>query len=292
MPLTKKIRVGETEIAILLLPDQNDYICLTDMARFKDNDPADIIAHWMRNRNTLEYLGLWETLHNPDFKPTEFEGFRSEAGLHSFTMSPKKWIDGTNAIGIVSKSGRYGGTFAHKDIAFSFGMWLSPTFELYVVKEYQQLRERESNPLIRQWDVKRILSKTNYHLHTEAIKENIIPRLTATGRAERLVYATEADILNLALFGCTAKDWEEANPTLAGKMNVRDAASINQLVVLANMESYNSEMIKQGIPRGQRFVTLRRMAEEQLHLLDRSNAEQNFRKLESDEDTDRERSRN
>ncbi len=292
MSPTKKIKVGETEIAVLLMPDQNDYICLTDMARFKNNDPADIIANWMRNRNTLEYLGLWETLHNPGFKPTEFEGFRSEAGLHSFTMSPKKWIVGTNAIGIVSKSGRYGGTFAHKDIAFSFGMWLSPAFELYVVKEYQQLREREDNPLLRQWDVRRILSKTNYHLHTEAIKENIIPLITAMGREERLVYATEADLLNLALFGCTAKDWEEANPTLVGKMNVRDTASINQLVVLSNMESYNSEMIKQGIPRGQRFSVLRRMAEEQMHLLDRNNAEQNFRKLELDGDSDKKSSLN
>ncbi len=289
MPPTKKIRVGETEIAVLLLPDQNDYICLTDMVRAKGGDAraADIIKNWIRSRTTIEFLGTWELLYNPNFKVVEFDHFRKEAGLPTFTMSVSNWVERTHAVGIVSKSGRYGGTYAHKDIAFEFGSAISPVFKLYLIKEYQLLKEREDNPLIRQWDVKRILSKTNYHLHTEAIKENIIPHLTATGWEERLVYATEADLLNLALFGCTAKDWEEANPTLAGKMNVRDTASINQLVVLANMESYNSEMIKHGILRGERFRILHRMAEEQLRLLDKSNAEQNFRKLESDGDSER-----
>lgn len=267
----------------MLQGKEDDYICLTDMARYKDKERTDyIIQNWLRSRSTIEYLGVWEQLNNPNFNPIEFDGFRNEAGSNSFTLTPKQWVDKTNAIGIKSKAGRYGGTYAHKDIAFNFGMWLSPTFQLYVVKEYQRLKQEESNPLIQQWDVKRILAKTNYLLHTDAIKENIIPRLSISKKKEYIIYADEADMLNLALFGYTAKDWVEANPELSKKLNMRDTASINQLVVLSNMESYNSEMIKNGIPRDVRFNVLHRMAKEQLQSLDKNNAEYRFRKLSND----------
>lgn len=276
----RKITVQDTEI-LILTGKGDDFICLTDMARFKGSEPSLVISHWMRNINTLEYLGVWETLHNPNFKPTEFGRFKNEAAYNSFTMSPKKWIESTNAIGIVSKSGRYGGgTFAHKDIAFQFGMWLSPTFQLYVVKEYQSLKEQENNPLTLQWNVKRILSKTNYQLHTDAIKDNLLPTLSIEKQKEYLVYADEADMLNLALFGCRAKDWAESNPALAlQNLNIRDTASINQLVVLANIESFNSELIKRNIAREERFSILQKMAHEQLSSLEAHNAESNFRKL-------------
>ena len=280
----KKIKVNGTEISVLFQANENDYICLTDMARYKDLKRTDyIIQNWMRSRSTIEYIGVWEQINNPDFNSIEFDGFRKESGLNNFTLTPKQWIEKTNAIGIVSKAGRYGGTYAHKDIAFNFGMWLSPTFQLYIVREYQRLKEAENNPLIQQWDVKRILSKTNYQLHTDAIKENIIPKLTISKTKERIIYANEADMLNLALFGYTAKDWEEANPELAKKLNMRDTASINQLVVLSNMESYNSEMIKNGIARDVRFSALHRMAKEQLQSLDRHNAEYRFRKISSND---------
>ena len=284
MSPTKKIKVNGTEISVLFQANENDYICLTDMARYKDLKRTDyIIQNWMRSRSTIEYIGVWEQINNPDFNSIEFDGFRKESGLNNFTLTPKQWTEKTNAIGIVSKAGRYGGTYAHKDIAFNFGMWLSPTFQLYIVREYQRLKEAENNPLIQQWDVKRILSKTNYQLHTDAIKENIIPKLTISKTKERIIYANEADMLNLALFGYTAKDWEEANPELAKKLNMRDTASINQLVVLSNMESYNSEMIKNGIARDVRFSALHRMAKEQLQSLDRHNAEYRFRKISSND---------
>lgn len=275
----KKFTAEETPISVLLLPNDEDYISLTDMAKYRDNDPFAVIGHWMRNRATIEYLGVWEMIHNPNFNPTEFGRFREESGFNAFTMSPKKWIESTNAKGIISKSGRYGGTFAHKDIAFNFGMWLSPTFQLYIVKEYQQLKANENNPLALQWNVKRILSKTNYQLHTDAIKSNIIPQLSTSKLKESLVYATEADMLNIILFGCTARDWEVANPELATKFNMRDTASINQLVVLSNMESYNAELIKQGVSRQDRFTILKKMAEEQVRLLDKQNTEHRFKKM-------------
>lgn len=276
----KKITVNKIEISILLQNNEEDYICLTDMVRFEDGE--DHIRNWMRNKNTLEYLGIWETINNPDFKGVEFDRFLNQAGLNRFNMTPKKWIEATNAIGIISKSGRNGGTYAHKDIAFEFGAWLSPAFKLYLIKEYQRLKQAENNPLIQQWDVKRLLSKTNYQIHTDAIKDNIIPRLSISKAKEYIIYANEADMLNLALFGYTAKDWEEANPELSKKLNMRDTASINQLIVLSNMESYNSELIKNNIPRDIRFNALHRMAKEQLRALDKSHAEQRFRKLSSD----------
>lgn len=287
MAKTKKITVQSTEISVRLNGREDDYISLTDMARYKDNDPFAVIGHWMRNRNTLEYLGAWEILHNPNFKPTEFDRFMNEAGFNSFTMSPKKWIDNTNAIGIQSKAGRYGGTYAHKDIAFNFGMWLSPVFQLYIVKEYQRLKETESNPLVEQWDIKRLLSKTNYTLHTDAIK-SVIPKLKLSKFRERMFYADEADMLNIILFGCTAEDWREANPELARKgLNVRDTATINQLIVLSNIEAMNSELIKQGVERKKRMMFLHRVAKEQLSVLDKNNIEQKFRKLSSSDEAKR-----
>ena len=282
MPTPKKINANGTEISVLLQGNENDYICLTDMARYKDKLRTDyIIQNWLRSRSTIEYLGVWEQLHNPNFNPIEFDGFRNQAGLHSFSLTPKEWVQKTNAIGLYAKAGRYGGTYAHKDIAFNFGMWLSPTFQLYVVKEYQQLKEEQSNPLLQHWDVKRILAKANYTLHTDAIKKIIIPQLTIEKKKEGIIYASEADMLNLALFGYTAKDWEEANPELAKKLNMRDTASINELVVLSNMESLNSELIKQGMPRDVRYDVLHHMAEEQLKVLNEQNAEYRFKKLTS-----------
>ena len=234
---------------------------------------------WLRNKNTIEFLGIWEQLNNPDFNSPEFEGIKNNAGLNRFIISVKQWIDKTNAIGIMAKAGRYGGTYAHKDIAFEFGSWISPTFKLYLIKEYQRLKEQESSSLSLEWDMKRLLSKTNYTLHTDAIK-SMIPKLGLSKYKERLVYATEADMLNIILFGCTAKDWEEANPELAKKnMNVRDTATINQLVVLSNIESINSELIKQGQPRNLRMSFLHKVAKEQLAALDSKNIEHKFRKL-------------
>ena len=219
-----KLSVQDTDITIISF-NENDYISITDIAKYKSDDPAAVIGNWMRNRNTIEFLGIWESLYNPLFKPTEFERFKEESGYNSFTLSPKKWIEATQAIGITSRSGRYGGTYAHKDIAFSFAMWLSPAFQLYCVKELQRLKSEESNPLIEQWNVKRILSKTNYQIHTDAIKNVVIPQLSVAKQKESLVYASEADMLNIALFGCTARQWEEQNPQHAGKLNMRDLAS-------------------------------------------------------------------
>ena len=278
MNTSKKITVQSTEISVLIGKNDNDYISLTDMV--KANDEEDLIRNWMRNKNTLEYLGVWESLNNPNFKGVEFDTFMKEAGLNRFNMTPRKWIEATNAIGIVSKAGRNGGTYAHKDIAFNFGMWISPTFQLYIVKEYQRLKEQESDPLSLEWNAKRILSKTNYTLHTDAIKNVIIPKMGIEAIKHGIIYATEADMLNIILFGCKAKEWAQANPNLASKgINLRETASINQLVVLSNMESTNSEMIKQGVPRKQRFEILHKMAKEQLKVLDTNNIEQRFRKI-------------
>lgn len=285
MAKTRKIIVQSTEISVLLTGKEDDYICLTDMVKGKGGAgrAADIIKNWIRNRSTIEFLGTWELLYNPNFKVVEFDHFKKEAGLPTFTMSVANWVEKTNAIGIVSKSGRYGGTYAHRDIAFEFGAAISPAFKLYLIKEYQRLKEAESNPLIGQWDVKRLLSKTNYTLHTDAIK-SMIPKYGLSKLKQKLIYATEADMLNLIVFGCTAEDWREANQTLARKgLNIRDTASINQLVVLSNIESMNSELIKQGVVRNERMVCLHRIAKEQLSVLDKNNIEQKFRKLSGDE---------
>lgn len=257
-----KINVQHTAITLLKVNEQ-DYISLTDIARHKSDDPTAVIGNWMRNRNTIEYLGVWEILYNPGFKPLEFEGFRSEAGLNAFTLSPQKWINTTGAIGIVSRSGRYGGTFAHKDIAFKFASWISVEFELYLVKEFQRLKEQEQAQI--GWNAKRELSKINYRIHTDAIRQNLIPQEITPAQASR-IYANEADVLNMALFGMTALEWRDKHPGLKG--NIRDYASINELICLSNMESLNAVFIQDDIPQRERLIRLNRIAIQQMQVLE------------------------
>ncbi|MBN1967827.1 MAG: KilA-N domain-containing protein [Candidatus Delongbacteria bacterium] len=263
-----KLNVNELEV-VLYKQDEEEYISLTDMAKFRDSERTNyIIQNWMRTRNTIEFLGLWEELRNPHFKSIEFDAFKNEAGSNSFTLTPKKWIEATNSIGIISKSGRYGGTYAHKDIAFEFASWLSPTFKLYLITEYQRLKEVETNQYNLEWNVKRILSKTNYHIHTDAVKNFIIPEKNYEKDKEWIAYAEEADLLNVALFNCTAKDWGDANPDLAKKsMNIRDIASINELAILSNLESLNAQMIKEQVDKSVRFTKLKEIAIYQLKVL-------------------------
>ncbi|MBR2298170.1 MAG: KilA-N domain-containing protein [Bacteroidales bacterium] len=281
---TSIMNVQGIEIALTTI-NEEDFICITDIVKAKGGDAraADIIKNWIRNRSTIEFLGTWETLYNPNFKVVEFDHFRKEAGLPTFTMSVSNWIEKTGAIGIVSKAGRYGGTYAHKDIAFEFCSAISPMFKLYVIKEYQRLVELERSELALSWNVKRLLSKANYHIHTDAIKNVILPKLNISQMKQGLVYASEADLLNMVLFDCTAKQWQEANPELAKTINIRDTATINQLIVLSNIESLNAELIKQGVSKEDRFTILRRTAEEQLAVLISRNAEQNFAKLASED---------
>jgi hypothetical protein len=257
-----KITVQKTDITIISV-NEKDYASLTDIAKFKTDDPAAVIANWMRNRNTLEYLGIWEILYNPDFKPLEFEGFRKNAGLNAFTLSPQKWIEATGAIGIFSKSGRYGGTYAHKDIAFKFASWISVEFELYFIKEFQRLKDEEQKQL--GWNAKRELAKINYHIHTDAIHRNLIPN-TLTPQQVSFVYADESDVLNVALFGITAKQWRVANPDKKG--NVRDYATINQLICLSNMENINAVLIDEGIAQKERLCKLNTIAIQQMSILE------------------------
>ncbi len=261
-PKMAKITVQNTNITIINV-DGEDYVSITDLARHKSDDPTAVIGNWMRNRNTIEFLGIWESLYNPDFKPLEFEGFRKEAGLNAFTLSPKKWIETTNAIGLISKSGRYGGTYAHKDIAFKFASWISVEFELYIVKEFQRLKAEEQRLI--GWSAKRELSKINYRIHTEAIKQNLIPA-EVTKDQSSVIYANEADVLNVAMFGVTAKQWREANPDLKG--NIRDYASVNELICLSNMESLNAVFIEQGLPQSERLIKLNQIAIHQMRVLE------------------------
>ncbi len=264
MVKNKTIQVKGSEITIFQ-GEFYDYISLTDLAKYKDTEHTDdIIKNWMRNRNTLELLGFWETLYNPDFKPVEFDGFRKQAGLNSFVMTPKKWIESTNAIGIISKSGRYGGTFAHKDIAFEFASWISIEFKLYVIKEFQRLKDDENDRLKLNWSFQRTLAKVNYHIHTDAIKMNLIPS-ELTKKQISFVYADEADILNMALFGKTALQWHGENPNAQG--NIRDFATIEQLVVLSNLESINAMLIHQGFPQTERLAKLNQIAISQMNSL-------------------------
>lgn len=264
MSKNNKIKVKGTEITVYS-ENQTEYISITDIARHKDAEHTDsIIQNWMRNRNTIELLGFWEMINNPDFKPLEFEGFRKQAGLNSFVMTPKRWIESTNAIGIISKAGRYGGTFAHKDIAFEFASWISIEFKLYVIKEFQRLKADESDRLKLEWNLQRTLAKVNYHIHTDAIKENLIPKELSKKEAS-IVYATEADVLNMALFGKTAAQWRNENPNAEG--NMRDQATIEQLVVLTNLESLNAVLIQQGLPQTERLLQLNKIAIQQLKTL-------------------------
>lgn len=265
---TSSILVQDVPVTVMSI-DQRDYISLTDMAKARTDAgrAADVIKNWLRARSTLEFLGTWEIMYNPDFKVVEFDHFKSEAGLHTFTLSAKEWIKSTHAIGMYVQAGRYGGTYAHKDIAFEFGSAISPIFKLYLLKEYQRLKDEENDRLKLEWDAKRFLSKNNYLIHTDAIKNYVLPQSNHSKSTEWLVYADEADLLNVALFGCTAKEWRDANPVLAAKQNIRDFASIAQLTVLSNLETHNAEMIKQGIDKAERFDRLKQIAEYQLRVL-------------------------
>ncbi len=275
----KKITVQDTEITILQQAGNDDYISLTDMVKAKDGD--FVISDWLRNRDTIEYIGTWESLYNPNFNYGEFTIIRNQSGSRAYRISIKEWTERTNAIGIVAKAGRYGGTYAHKDIAFNFGMWISPVFQLYVVREYQRLKEAEDNPMLGEWNVKRVLSKVNYSIHTDAVKGFIIPKINVE-HEKIYAYADEADLLNIALWGCTAKQWREANPEHDAKgFNIRDTASINELVVLSNMESFNAEFLKRNINKSDRYRHLRKMAQEQLVHLNAFDAEKSFRAIEA-----------
>jgi len=260
-----KITVLDNPIGVYSQHDE-DYICLTDMARYKDAKRTDyIIQNWLRNRTTIEFLGVWEHLNNPAFKPIEFDGFRKQAGLNSFVLTAKQWIDKTGAIGLVAKPGRNGGTYAHKDIAFEFASWISVEFKLYLIKEFQRLKDEELKQL--GWDIRRNLAKINYRIHTDAIQKNLIPPTLSKAQVN-LVYATEADVLNMALFGMTAKEWRDANPGQKG--NIRDYADVSQLVCLSNLENMNALMIQDGISQTERLARLNKIAIQQMRILTES----------------------
>lgn len=250
---------------ITLFKNENDdYISLTDIAKYKSEDPNDVIKNWLRSKDTIEFLGVWENINNPNFKPVEFDGFRNQAGRNAFTMSPTKWINTTNAIGLVTKSGRYGGTFAQKDIAFEFASWISAEFKLYIIQDYQRLKEREEDPEKLNWDLKRLLSKTNYSIHTDAIKDNLINSKLSQQQIG-YTYANEADVLNVAIFGLTAKQWRENNPDKKG--NQRDYATIEELIVISNLESRNAELIDKGVDQKSRLKLLNELARKQMKSL-------------------------
>lgn len=255
-----KITVQNTEVSVIKV-DGEDYICLTDMLQAKDGD--FFITDWLRNRNTLEYIGIWEKVYNPNFNYGEFAAIRNKSGLNSFKISVKEFVARTNAISLQAKAGRYGGTYAHKDIAFEFAMWISPEFKIYIVKEFQRLKTEEQHLL--GWSAKRELSKINYRIHTDAIKQNLIP-VEVTPKQASIIYANEADVLNVAMFGMTAKQWREANPDLKG--NIRDYATINELICLSNMENINAVFIEQGISQGERLVKLNQIAIHQMRVLE------------------------
>ncbi len=257
-----KINVLSKEITVQSR-NEMDYISLTDIARYKESyQTDDVIRNWLRNRNTIEFLGIWEHLNNPDFKPVEFDGFRMQAGLNSFALTPKQWIEKTGAIGIISRPGRYGGTYAHKDIAFEFASWISVEFKLYLIKEFQRLMEEEQKQL--GWDIKRNLAKINYRIHTDAIKEHLIPPELSKSQTS-LVYASEADVLNMALFGMTAKQWRDKHTNSKG--NIRDEANAAQLICLSNLENLNAHFINEGLTQATRLHKLNQIAIQQMRLL-------------------------
>lgn len=258
------IEVQGTSV-VVLSQNQQDIFCLTDIAKFKNPDhPDDVIRNWQRSRNTVEFLGVWERLNNPSFNPVEFDGIRMQTGLNSFVLTPKQWIQKTGAVGLTSSAGRYGGTFAHKDIAFEFASWVSVEFKLYLIKEFQRLKDDENDRLQLGWNLQRTLAKINYRIHTDAIKETLLPPAITKAQAT-LVYANEADLLNAALFGQTAKQWRDAHPDAEG--NIRDHAPLEQLVVLTNLESLNSVLIRQGLPQPERLLKLNEIAITQMRTL-------------------------
>lgn len=263
----KKIEIGKQIITVKLSEKENDYISLTDIARVKNiNDPRFAIQNWMKTRYTVDFLGIWERINNPNFNRVEFDTFKNEAGTNAFVLTPQKWIEKTGAIGIISKSGRYGGgTFAHKDIAFEFATWISPEFKLYLIKEFQRLKTEENERLTLGWDAKRMLTRINYKIHTDAIKENIILPQKLSNKEANITYANEADVLNMALFGKTAKEWKEQNKNKSG--NMRDYANVTQLVCLANLESLNAEFIKMGMIQKERLLKLNETAISQMKSL-------------------------
>jgi len=266
MSKTKKSTIDVQGTGVTVLSQaSDDYISMTDIAKHKEPDRSDhVIQNWMRNRNTVEFLGVWERLNNVGFKPLEFEGFKNRAGLNSFVLTPRQWIEATHAIGLVSKSGRYGGTYAHKDIAFEFASWISVEFKLYLIKEFQRLKEDESRRLSLAWNLNRTLSKLNYRIQTDAIQAHLIPPEVTPAQAA-ITYATEADLLNVALFGRTAKQWRDANPGLDG--NMRDHATVEQLLVLANLEGMNAELIRMRLSQGERLKRLNEIAIRQMRVL-------------------------
>ena len=268
MAKNKIITVQDVPITVSI-SDEQDYICITDMAAAKSNDSraADVIKNWLRNRSTLEFLGTWEQIYNSDFKVVEFDHFKQEAGLPTFTISVSDWIEKTSAIGLTVKKGRYGGTFAHKDIAFEFASAISPVFKLYLIKEFQRLKEKENDFQKLEWDAKRFLSKNNYLIQTDAVKNYLVPRYNYRDDLKWLPYAEEGDLLNVALFGFTAKAWRDANLDLAKNSNVRDYATINELTVLSNLETHNAQMIREGKTKEERFIVLKEIAEYQLRIL-------------------------
>ena len=270
MSKVKKDKIEAKGFAIQIYTEnfRNDYISLTDIARYKNlHEPKDVVKNWLRVRDTIEFLGLWETIHNPNFKGVEFDSFRKEAGTNAFTLSPQRWIENTNAIGIISKSGRGGGTFAHPDIAMEFASWISAEFKLYLIQDYKRLKSDENSKLSLEWNLNREISKINYKIHTYVIKEYLLEDLTNEQLSYK--YASEADMLNVALFNKRAKQWREENSDLKG--NMRDYASLNELLVLANMESYNAILIGKGMEQKERMVELRKLARKQLTSLEKLN---------------------
>lgn len=258
-----KLVVKGAEISVQWNSERDDFISLTDIAKLKDSDnPRYIIQNWLRNRNTIEFLGVWESLYNPSFNRVEFDAFRSQAGLNSFVMTPQKWVESTRAIGIISKAGRYGGTYAHKEIAFEFASWISVEFKLYLVKEFERLKTEEMKQI--GWDIKRNLAKINYRIHTDAIKENLIPP-ELSAKQVSMVYASEADVLNMALFGMTVKQWRDSHPDL--KWNIRDYANVSQLVCLSNLENLNAVFINEGMSQAERLTKLNAIAISQMEIL-------------------------
>lgn len=273
-PVKETIHAKGLDIGIYTNDFKNEFISLTDIAKFRSDDPNNTIRNWMRSKETIAFLGLWEKLHNPNFKPVEFEGFKNEAGYNAFTMAPQKWIEGVNAIGIVSKSGRYGGTYAHTDIAFEFASWISAEFKLYIIKDYQRIKGDENSRLSLNWNLNRAIAKLNYRIHTDAIKENLLPP-ELTKEQIAYTYASEADLLNVALFGKTAKQWREENPDKKG--NIRDYAMIHQLLILANLESYNAILTSKYKNLGDRLPLLREMVIKQIKAL--SSVDQDLPKM-------------